>query len=332
MNQEIFLEQFEKRVNASIKKRSQIFNERENLYLIFGEADQLPGLQLQSFNGILFLQFYSFFWKDFLDDMLKIIKKNLTSEFPNIKWKGIHIQTRNTNQKKNLTSHSWSNDFPRECTISEFGINYHLNFQNQYDIGIYSDMAAIRKEIKTYLGNAHSLLNLYAYTGAFSLFALKENIEEVTSVDLSEKYISWLEKNLELNPELPKNHTSLVGSVDSVVKQFIENSQVFDFIISDPPSFSSDGSSTSQALKNYKKLLPKLEKITSDDGLILIFLNTHQITRNKFQKNIEEIITLNNLPLKIIKRIGLKEDCPSLKGHPEGSYLKGFIIKKKAKQ
>ena len=333
MSEDIFLTQLEKRVETAMLKRSQILHERENLYLIFGEADQVPGVHLQIFGGVLFLQFYAFFWHDYQKELIKIIKTSVIKCFPQIKWQGIHIQTRNNKQNKNLSSLSWKETLPDELIIKEFDIKYLLNFKSFYDIGIYSDMAAIRKEIKPYLSEASSLLNLYSYTGAYSLFALNENISEVVSVDLSEKYIHWLQKNLELNPNLKKeNHTSITSSVDDSINTFLKNKKEFDFIVSDPPSFSSDGKTTSQALKNYKKLLPKLEQITSKDGLILLFLNTHKITRNKFQKDIEEIISNNRLSLKIIKRVGLKEDCPALKGHPEGSYLKGFILKKKIKE
>lgn len=108
-----------------------------------------------------------------------------------------------------------------------------------------------------------------------------------------------------------------------------QTDQRFDFIICDPPSFSSNGKNSSSAFNQYEKLLPLCIEILEENGKVAIFLNTHSITKNRFQKKIEDIIKNQKLKCHIIKHLGLEQDCPRKKGFPEGDYLKGFLIQKR---
>ena len=150
--------------------------------------------------------------------------------------------------------------------------------------------------------------------------------KDVVSVDLSESYIQDLEENILLNEFDKDSHQSIIDSVENAMNHLNKENRVFDLIISDPPSSSSDKNKRSNALKDYEKLLPKMVKSLKPGGKIIAFLNTHKINRNKFRQKLEQIITENNFPLKITKTLKLAEDCPELRGFPEGSYLKGFIL------
>jgi 23S rRNA (cytosine1962-C5)-methyltransferase len=70
-----------------------------------------------------------------------------------------------------------------------------------------------------------------------------------------------------------------------------------------------------------------MEKVLAKDGKIATFLNTHSVSRGKFKGKIEGIISEHGLPLRVETTLGLGEDCPTLKGYPEGDYLKGLLLK-----
>lgn len=310
---------FERRLNSPLP------TERENFYLVNGESDFLPGLLVLKLKNQLLIQYYALFWKKVEKDLIAIIQSLIEAE-------EIWIQERNFNQAKAIRSVKGKNH--DEFVLKEYGINYQIRINEHYDFGIYTDMSAIRKQMVPYLSKSQSLLNLYSYTGAFSLFGLKQGMQQVVSVDLSSKYLGWLDENLSLNPELDRTkHTSMCMPSEKALTLLAQEGKQFEAIICDPPSASSDGSSTSSALKSYEKLLPLMLKVLAKNGVLFAFLNTHHISWNKFEEKLKQIIAASefNNQLVIGKRFKLSDDCQPLKGFHEGDYLKGFLIEFKHK-
>lgn len=314
-----------KRMITALDKRQDILKERDNAFIINAESDFLPGLLIQKVKNELVIQYYALFWTKKED----LIIKTLKSYYPELK--EIWIQERNFDQAKAIRSINGSES--SEFVIQEFGLNYQIKINRHYDFGIYSDMSAIRKAMSNYLDNKKSLLNLFSYTGAFSVFALNKGYENVVSVDLSSKYLSWLEENIKLNPALnPDLHTSLCMPSEKAMDKLISENKKFEVIVCDPPSASSDGNKVSNALKSYEKLLPQmLELLDEKNGQIFAFLNTHAISWNKFEEKLKNIIDQSKFKNQVIigKRFKLSEDCLPLKGFHEGDYLKGFLIELK---
>jgi 23S rRNA (cytosine1962-C5)-methyltransferase len=124
------------------------------------------------------------------------------------------------------------------------------------------------------------------------------------------------------------NHSSLCMSSEKALEKLITEKIQFEAIICDPPSASSDGLTTSSALKSYEKLLPLMLRLLAKNGSLFVFLNTHTISWNKFEEKIKQIISTTEFSnqMNIGKRFKLNDDCLPLKGFHEGDYLKGFLI------
>jgi 23S rRNA (cytosine1962-C5)-methyltransferase len=323
-----FRDELYQRLTASFKKRveSEYFEERENLYLIFGEGDYLPGLFVQKLGDTYLIQFYARYWTQIEDVFLRIFNKVmndfgfkgqilLQERYPNAKSK-----TRRIDKKAQVDS----------LQINENGITMEIHPGRAHDPGVYTDAASIRSRMKKYLEGTESVLNLYSYTGAFSLQAMKEGAKRVVSVDLSGKYLQQLERNITLNEDLdPETHQSIEGDVNKEIANMVKTKDSFDLVICDPPSASSDGKKMSSAVKNYETLLPKLYKITNSNGHLAIFLNTHNVTRKSFKNKIQDVIKKEKLKLNIVSEWSLTADCPVTKGFPEGDYLKVLVLEKK---
>lgn len=322
-----FKAELKNRIEAALAKRKNApySKERENYYLVNGESDLLPGLLVLKLKDQILIQYYALFWKKVEKDLLEILASEGATD--------IWIQERNFNQEKNIRSIK-GNIFS-DFTLNEYGIDYQIRLNEHYDFGIYTDMSAIRSQMAPYLKKAKSVLNLYSYTGAFSLFCLKLGAAEVVSVDLSSKYLNWLEENLDLNPELHSEfHASLCMPSEKALEKLLNEKKSFDAIICDPPSASSDGLTTSSAIKAYEKLLPLMLKLLSKNGSLFVFLNTHTISWTKFEEKLKTIVAASefNNQITIGKRFKLADDCLPLKGFHEGDYLKGFLIEFKAKE
>ncbi len=305
-----FFEVLQAKLEAAIKKREFFASKRENVYLCFGEADGLPGLFIQKLGNILLIQYTAFCW----ERELRFVCRQFEDRFATI-----FTQKRLPGEKKSPPEIFKGNE--TSAVIQEDSIKFKLLFNQGHDIGIYTDMASIRENLLDYFQKSKKLLNLFSYTGAFSLMGLRAGMQ-VTSVDLSPSYMNWLEENIALNQFDSNLHTSMVTPCEKALKKF-EGNEKFDLIICDPPSFSSDGKKSESAMTFYKKNLPAMTKCLSENGHLIIFLNTHSISREKFRSAVREALPSS----KIIKEIGPSGDCPSLPNLPEGDYLKGIIIK-----
>lgn len=312
---EHFDRELESRLQSAFSKRNSI-HDRENFYLLFGEADYVPGLFIQWLKEGILIQSYSSFWKRMQKTLVPLIRQLL--EGRELKW--VLWQDRDHIRENNLKP-LWGK-VPDDILLTEYGVNYKVAFNQGYDIGLYSDMSSLRKKYRASF-QGKKVLNLYSYTGAWSLFALKQGAESVTSVDLSRPYLDWLLENLKLNNFTA--HHDLCMDTYSALKLLLKQEQSFDIIVCDPPSFSSDGEKATPAMSAYKTILPLCEELLSPKGRMLCFLNTHRITREKYRQKVQSY----QHNLKIIGENGLGDDCPTLEGFPEGDYLKCLELEKR---
>jgi 23S rRNA (cytosine1962-C5)-methyltransferase len=313
----------------AVKKRGKI-KDRDNYYLAFGEVDDIPGMKVLKLANTVLIIFESFFWEDVGGCLIKQIATTLKEL--DVSLERILVQTRDgcSSYKLYTASGNLSKNNISDSTIEEFGIKYSLNFSRQ-DFGIYTDMSSVREKLKPFLKKSGSILNLYSYTGAFSLLALKLGCKKVVSVDMSSKNQKWLQSNLDNNNELdPTNHLSLTKPVDKAIDSLTKENELFDFIVCDPPSSSNDGKKRVQALSNYVSLIPKLITLLNKNGRVLLFLNTHKVTEKRFSAKIDEILKKSKLNkvVRVERKYRLGDDASYNKVFSEGDYLKGILLRK----
>jgi 23S rRNA (cytosine1962-C5)-methyltransferase len=321
----LFPRTLKERLVQSFKKRREIINEkkRDNVCLVFEESDELPGIQILTLGPIHQIFLYSGFWHLKKRELLQALNEAyIEAEIPLPEY--LVIQKRNQNQMTEREIWRGPKRLPESMIIQEFGINYELRFKDNYDHGIYTDMAAIREKLADLFENS-KVLNLYCYTGAFSLYALKNGASEVVSVDLSKNYLDWLDHNLSLNPSFDgTKHTRVEASALDYLKACKEES--FDLVICDPPSASSDGKKKMNALQMYETQMSKLEKIVRPKGRLVLVLNTHSISMNKFEAKIRSLC--EKRPLKIVQTLVNCDDYKGVKTLPESRYLKILVLQK----
>ncbi|MBT3980964.1 MAG: class I SAM-dependent rRNA methyltransferase [Bacteriovoracaceae bacterium] len=322
------------RIYAAFEKRAveKYLDNRQNVFLAFGEADFLPGLKILLLKDIMVFQYESFFWEKYREKLVSFSRKAFEKFYPQIKLKAIIREKRESSKSVHRKFISPKSFRPvKKIVIEEFDVAYEVFFDDLYDLGIYTDMSSIRQRLQGLFEKSRSVLNLYAYTGAFSLFALRCGAREVVSVDLSPEYLKKLDRNLKLNKELdPSKHLSVEQDVTKSLDKFCNDKKEFDLIVCDPPTVSSDKKKMTSALQKYTSLLPKMAKTLSPDGKMVVILNTHSIKKKKFEEHIKKIISENKVckGLVLEKTLGLGGDCPALKIFPEGDYLKVIVLKK----
>ncbi len=319
-DEKLFLSELNERLAIARHKRLELasFQSRDNRYWIFSEADNLPGLMLLQLADRFILQLYALCWREMLDDLKPLLLKH----FPEIKAENLWIQARSEDGSGQKSPTRWDGTVANEqFVVNEDGVKMLARLGEAYDYGLYADMAAVRFALKPLIQNSRRVLNLYSYTGAFSMQALHLGATDVVSVDLSAKYLGWLEENLALN-SFTGHHRSMKMATGEALRVLKSEGKLFDLIISDPPSASSDGNKRTSALQAYELQWSDLQDLLAPAGQLITFLNTHTVSAAKFENHLKGLPT-NRLKLKT--RLGLKDDCPTFKGFHEGNYLKGAV-------
>jgi 23S rRNA (cytosine1962-C5)-methyltransferase len=295
------------------------FQARDNRYWIFGEADQLPGLVLLQLADRYVLQCYALVWQDLLPELIPRLQKI----WPGVTNDQLWVQTRSEDGHGQRPPEPYLREARQDVfTVNENGLKLIARLGETYDYGLYSDMAAVRFALNDLIKESPRVLNLYSYSGAFSLQALKLGAAQVVSVDLSAKYLGWLQDNIKANDETwQERHRSLKLPTEEALKLLRREGAHFDLIISDPPSASSDGQKRTSALQAYEDQAEDLLRLLAPGGKILSFLNTHTVSAQRFENHMKPLFSA----MKIQRRFGLVDDCPTVKGFPEGHYLKGVL-------
>lgn len=318
----------QERIKLAFKKRleSGISQQRNHFWLVFAEADYLPGLYINNLNGNLVIQTHIRYWEDHLNSLTQMIKQTCSENkiaVESIWWhqrsSGQHLPLCLMNEKFQKSEKTF--------WVEEAGVKIKVQLGIRYDYGIYTDMSGIREELAQdpNLLKNKSVLNLFCYTGMFSLWALNQGASYCCSIDSSYKYLEILNENLSQNTLSKEKHKSIESDFFKALLALQDKRNQFDFIIIDPPSSFTTQQKKVQAFQVYPEMLKQIAKIASPKAHILCFLNHHQKTRSQFETMVKASLPQWNLK----KQMKLTNDAPLLPYFPEGDYLKGVLLQKK---
>ncbi len=231
-------------------------------------------------------------YKNWLRTSLKTI-----SEVTGIEEKNIFTKLRQ--RKAGRSGQYRKEDFSKsELIITENDLKFIVNLSDYLDTGLFLDHRITRKMIRDE-SNAKNVLNLFAYTGSFSVYAAAGGANSVTTVDLSNTYINWAKRNFELNGFTDeKKYGFIVADVMSFLKTAEKNS--FDIIIMDPPTFSNSKKMEGilDIQRDYVELINDCMNILSPEGVLFFSTNftKFEIDSSKINASIIKDITKATTP------------------------------------
>lgn len=247
-------------INAKDKtvEFKRLFHGRGNFY------DGFEFLTVDSINNILFVTLFSK-----LSEELESNIKELMLEVLKINNYEVLIV-----QKRYLKDDSYEllkGNLSQHLTATENGVNFNINFKNQ-NIGFFPDMKLGREYIKS-ISKDKNVLNLFSYTCAFSLYALKGEAKQVINVDMAKGALNIGRENHRLN-SLDTNRVKFLPY--NILKSWsrIRKFAPYDIIVIDPPSFQKGSFA---ATKDYEKIIKKLNELSSDDCIVLSCLNAPEL-------------------------------------------------------
>jgi 23S rRNA (cytosine1962-C5)-methyltransferase len=292
--------------------------------LINGEGDGLPGVTVDRYGDHLLLQLYSEAWRPHLSQLSAELQARLAPA-------GIYEKTRPRETRelgakggKKFSRLLGGRPAPGRSVVQENGLNYLVDLEEGLNTGLFLDQRRNRLDLMERV-RGKKVLNLFAYTGAFSVAAAASGATQVTSVDVSAPYLDWAQENFRANRLDPKRHEFLLGDCFAVLANLRKARRAFDIIITDPPSFSTTSKSRFTTRQGTAEVVAAALPLLAPGGLLITCSNHQKVDLADYLKELRRGALQAGSELRVIQTLGQPEDFPFPVTFPEGRYLKYVI-------
>jgi 23S rRNA (cytosine1962-C5)-methyltransferase len=211
---------------------------------------------------------------------------------------------------------------PGENKVLENGNIFYVDWEEGQKTGFFIDQRENRKLLGEY-SKGRKVLNMFCYTGAFSVYAMRAGASLVHSVDASKKAIELTDKNIAANFVNDKRHSSFA---EDAFDFFNRKGQDYDLIILDPPAFAKHQKVLDNALQGYKRINREAIEKISPGGILFTFSCSQVVSRENFRKSVFAAAASSGRNVRILHQMSQPADHPISIYHPEGEYLKGLVL------
>ncbi|MBS7288989.1 MAG: class I SAM-dependent rRNA methyltransferase [Bacteroidales bacterium] len=292
--------------------------------LVHGEGDGLPGLIVDYYDGVCVMQAHSvgmFRAKRQITEGLKAIYGS--------RLKAVYDKSSGTAPFKAglelidgylYKSDGFSDD---EQTVLENGHKFIVNWTEGQKTGFFLDQRENRALVGRY-APGRNVLNLFCYTGGFSIYALSAGAKHVDSVDSSAKAMMMVDRNVILNAFDQSRHTSYCADAIEFIKNAPEGK--YDLIIVDPPAFAKHRGVLKNALRAYQRLNAAAIAKVAKGGLVFTYSCSQVVDKEQFALAVFSAAASVGRSVRILDRLNQPADHSVNIYHPEGEYLKGLLL------
>ncbi|MDE6321247.1 MAG: class I SAM-dependent rRNA methyltransferase [Muribaculaceae bacterium] len=288
--------------------------------LVHGEGDFMPGLIVDIYGDTAVMQAHSpgmHFSRD-------IIARQLVS-LPGLGVSNVYYKSETTlPYKAELDPH---NDyiiggFSTNVAV-ENGLKFHIDWLKGQKTGFFVDQRDNRQLLRS-LSHGRNVLNMFCYTGGFSVYALAGGARAVTSVDSSAKAIQLTQANIDINFDDASHHRAVAEDAFKYLDAMEPGAH--DLIILDPPAFAKHRGAIRNALRGYQRLNYAALKKIARGGILFTFSCSQAISREQFRLAVFSAAAQSRRKVRILHQLTQPADHPVNIYHPEGEYLKGLVL------
>lgn len=292
--------------------------------LVFGEGDQLPGLVVDYYDGVLVVQAHTWGMYRQLDTIQSALLKIFGKQC-----KAIYSKSKETlpkilqNKAENRFLHG---SLTGAVLVKENGHSFLVNIMEGQKTGFFLDQRDNRKLLQQY-AKGKKVLNTFCYTGGFSIYAAMGGAALVTSIDSSLPAVQMVEQNMGLNRIQGDSFVAKKQDVFEHLKEITPGA--YDLIILDPPAFAKHVRARHNALMAYKRLnMMAIEKLATN-GFLFTFSCSQVVDRELFEHTIRAAAIELGREIRVLHHLEQPADHPVNLYHPEGQYLKGLVLQVK---
>ena len=320
------------RINAAYKVREAIGlirSDNNTFRLVHGEGDFLPGLIVDVYADTAVVQAHSIGMHLCRNEIADAILAEVP-QVQNVYYKsddtlpfkaaiegektGYLIET--VQDRKAQNEAFWS---------TENGLDFRIDWLRGQKTGFFIDQRENRALVERYAAGKE-VLNMFCYTGGFSLYALRGGAKHVDSVDVSQKAIDLVNVNVAKNFPKAANHTAVAADAFEYLSAQKAQNRTFDLIILDPPAFAKHRDAVKNALRGYQRINAKAIEMIRPGGILFTFSCSQAVDKEAFRLAVFSAAAQVGRKVRILHQLHQPQDHPINIYHPEGEYLKGLVL------
>ena len=288
--------------------------------LVHGEGDNLPGLVIDIYARTAVMQAHSAGMH--LDRMAiaEALADVMQEEVDNIYYKS---ETTLPYKADLFPENGFLRGGSTDNIATEYGLKFHIDWLKGQKTGFFVDQRENRALLERY-ARGRRVLNMFCYTGGFSVYAMRGNALSVHSVDSSAKAIDLTNKNIGLNFPGDERHTAFAEDAFKFLDRM--DAQTYDLIVLDPPAFAKHRDALHNALQGYRKLNARAFEKIRPGGILFTFSCSQAVSKEQFRTAVFTAAALSGRSVRILHQLTQPADHPVNIYHPEGEYLKGLVL------
>lgn len=324
---------WQRRVKYALDYRKTVMGDKDFscCRLIFGDADDMPGLTVDRYNDVLVAQTLCYG----MDQVKPVIFKALVDELAamGVTIRGIYerndVKVRELDGMEEYKGWYRADFLPQPgsvlTTIDENGILYDVDVENGQKTGFFLDQKYNRLAVAKIAAGKH-VLDCFTHTGAFALNAAKGGAASVTAVDISQEAVDMTNENIRRNG-LEDIVTAKQANVFDLLTDMADHKcHDYDFIILDPPAFTKSGHTVHNAIRGYKEINLKAMKLLPRGGYLATCSCSHFMRDDLFRRMLHDAAKDAGVRLRQIEGRQQSPDHPILWNVPETNYLKFYLF------
>lgn len=299
--------------------------------LVNGESDGLPGFVVDKYGDYLVIQCLTLGIDRRKEQFLALLA-DLLHPAGIVERSDVDVRA-----KEGLTEFkglAWGEMPPPDLVVQENGIQFGVNLLGGHKTGLYLDQRANRTAVcQPHFVADKEILNVFAYTGGFALYAAANGAGPIINVDSSIEALTQAEGNMALNgwpdggsPQRPSDEY-IAGDAFEVLRYYRDEGRQFDMVILDPPKFAHSRRDVERATRGYKDLNWLALRLLRPGGLLATFSCSGRVSADLFQKVVFGAAVDAGREAQIIQYLGQSSDHPILLTFPESAYLKGLLCR-----
>lgn len=293
-----------------------------NMYrLVHGEGDQLPGLIIDVYGETAVVQAHSVGMHLSRHEIGSSLLRCTDGVVKNVYYKSettLHFKASEDGGNQFLIGNTDNN------IALEYGLKFHIDWLRGQKTGFFVDQRENRRLLEKY-AYGRNVLNMFCYTGGFSVYAMRGGAEVVHSVDSSAKAIDLTKANIELNFPKDSRHSAFTEDAFKFLSH-IGKEQNYDLIILDPPAFAKHKEAVRNAIKGYTRLNTIAFEKISKGGILFTFSCSQAVSKEQFRLAVFTAAAISGRHVRILHQLHQPADHPINIYHPEGEYLKGLVL------
>ena len=320
-------ELFRQLAEKAVARRKNLFDANTNAWrLANGESDGFSGLAADRYADVLSVKIYSAAWLPHLENLLAAFR----SVHPELTRTAVRLSREVASlpapRRLNYEDGMLTGDPGWDGTVQflENGLTFETNVRFGQKTGFFLDQRENRAKVGELAQNAAKVLNVFSYSGGFSLYAARNGAKEVTDIDFSKPALAASERNFDLNRHWPGvaacRHRTIPDDAFHAMLELEKRGERFEVVIVDPPSFAKASSERTQAINSYSRLAVRAVHLLKKHGLLVFASCSSRVQADELFEAVHRAASGEGLPLQELERRAEAPDHPA--DFRESHYLK----------